>query len=417
MTMKPSGLPPIPLDLARTGPPAFVIVGKTGSGKTTLLNAIFGYDVGKTGTTSDVTKGVTRYVLPRTGVTIFDTPGAGGLDDDAEDSMRGFLQLTVSPSRRSQIPADVVIFLFSHERIARFDLEFFSLVDSVYGPKVLVVKNYKADASEEDNIRNAETIEARCGRKPISVDAKTGTGVDKLISEILQFLPSERLISFNESLLVHRQRADSMARTFALKYAAQAAVLSAEKRVGIGSRLKKMLEEMRQNISQAYVADLILASTPGQIPVTIEDTSGRAAGRFGGGAIAGGIIGIIGGPIGVAIGAFLGGLLGAGTTPQRVRGGANAVVEFLTYARTQTLLMDEALRSPTIALTRGAAQTQRWLRDREAQFRGQVEITRNRVRLSIRQNALEAVLNNPSIRSESEVQRMLSPVVTSVFGA
>jgi small GTP-binding protein len=413
--MKEKQLPPIPLDLARTGPPAFIIVGKTGSGKTTLLNSLFGYDVGKTGTTSDVTKGVTRYVLPRTGVTIFDTPGAGGLDEDAEDSMRRFLQLTVSPSKRTLIPADVVIFLFSHERIARFDLEFFSLVDAVYGPKVLVVKNYKADASEDDNVRNAETIEARCGRKPISVDAKSGEGINELIREILRFLPSDRLISFNESLLVHRQRAGAMARTFALKYASQAAVASAERRVGIGNPLKRLMEEMRQSISQAYVADLILSSTSGQIPVTIEDTSGLAAGRFGGGALAGGIIGIIGGPIGMLLGAFLGGLIGAGTTPPRVRGGASAVVEFLTYARTQTALMDEALRSPAVALTRSTQQTSRWLKERDAQYRGLVEITRSRVWLSIRQNALEGALNNPNLRNESEVQRLLRPVVDSVF--
>ena len=62
------------------------------------------------------------------------------------------------------------------------------------------------------------------------------------------------------------------------------------------------------------------------------------------------------------LGAFLGGLIGAGTTPPRVRGGAGAVVEFLTYARTQTALMDEALRSPAVALTRSTQQTSRWLR-------------------------------------------------------
>ena len=407
----------VPFDVEREGPPAFVIVGKTGSGKTTLLNSIFGYDVGKTGTTSDVTKGVTKYVLPRTGVTIYDTPGAGGLDEEAEDSMKRFLQLAASSSKRVPIPADVLIFLFSHERIARFDLEFFSQVDSVYGPKVLVVKNYKADASEEDNVRNAETIEARCGRKPVSVDAKTGTGIDELIREILRYLPAKRLIAFNESLLIHRQRAGAMAQTFALKYASQAAVSSAERRVGISSRLKKSLEEMRQSISEAYIADLILTAAPGQVPVTVEDTSGQAARRFGGGALAGGIIGIIGGPIGVLIGIFLGGLVGAGTTPPRVRGGASAVVEFLTYARTQSALMDEALRNPSVALTRGPQQTQRWLREREAQYRGLVELTRSRVKLAIQQQALEGVLNSPSVRSETEVQRLLRPVVDVVFKA
>jgi GTP-binding protein EngB required for normal cell division len=414
--MTPLSRSGVPLDTTRPGPPAFVIVGKTGSGKTTLLNSLFGYDVGKTGTTSDVTLGVTQYILPRTGVTIYDTPGAGGLDDRAEESMKRFLHLTAQ-TRPAQIPADFVLFLFSHERIARFDLEFFSLIDAVFGPRILVVKNYKADATEEENIRNAETIEARCGRKPVSVDARTGTGVDGLVAEILRFLPAERLIAFNESMLLHRQRAGAMARSFAIKYASVAAVTSAEKKAGVSRDLKVMLEEMRQGISRAYIADMVLESPTGDVPVTQVKTDTEAAGRFGGGAIIGGIIGILGGPIGALFGAFLGGLIGAGTTPQRVRGGAAAVVEFLTYARVQAALMDEALKSPTVALTRGSKQTQKWLKARQAQYRGLVSLTRDRIWSEIRGQALESTLNNPTLRSPADVERMLRPVVDSIFNA
>ncbi len=405
----------VPLDLARDGPPAFVIVGKTGAGKTTLVDTLFGYKVGETGTRSDVTKHVTRYVLPKTGVSIYDTPGAGGIDDDAESAMREFLQLDVTPDQRRPISADLVIFLFSHLRIDRADLEFFAEVNAVYGPRLLAVKNYEASASETDNLQNIETIRARCGREAVSVDAKNGTGVGDLIREILRLLPPTRVLTFNNSLRTHRRRATEMTRALAIKYSAQAAVVRSEGAHGARSRLNILREEMRQKIALAYIDELEVSRGEDPISLTAEDHPEEALSRAGATAGLGALIGLLAGPLGALLGALLGGIIGAGTTPRRYRGGSEAVIDFLTYAVAQARILDLALHDPEVQLTRGAAQAKKWLQSHEAQFRGLVQMIRRDVETAVRREAIVEALDNPNTTDESVVELLLRPVADSVF--
>ena len=386
-----------------------------GAGKSTLLNTLFGYDVAETGTRSDVTTQVSKYTLPKTEVEIYDTPGAGGLSSDAEGAMRTFLQLEAAPSARKMIPADLVIFLFSYERVNRLDLEFFSEVDAVYGSRVLVVKNYAVHETADDNLRNIETIEARCGKRPISVDAKMGTGIDDLIREILRLLPRQRLIAFNNSLQVHRQRVQDMARAFALKYSAQAAVARSEGSRGVRTKLTTLRDEMFRSISTAYIDDLEISHGRPPVSLTEEDQTGEVAARTGVGAVAGGLVGLLGGPLGLVLGAFLGGLLGAGTAPKRFRGGANAVTEFLSLAWCQSRLLDRALGEPTIALTRGQTQAQAWLGEHRAELQGMVEAARVDVIGAISRRALVEALDNPNTRDPSDVELWLRPVADELF--
>ena len=394
-----------------------MIVGRVGAGKSTLLNTLFGYNVAETGTRSDVTTEVSKYTLPRTGVEIYDTPGAGGLSSNAEVAMRQFLRLRAPPGEKEPLAADLVIFLFSYERVNRLDLEFFSEVDATYGPRVLVVKNYASHETTDDRLRNIEAIEARCGKRPLSVDAKMGTGIGDLIREILRLLPRQRLLAFNNSLDNHRQRAQDMAKAFTVKYAAQAAVASSEGTSEASARLTDLRNEMFRSISTAYIDDLEISHGRPPISLTEEGQAGNAMARAGLGSVAGGLIGLLGGPLGVLLGLFLGGLIGASTMPKRFRGGASAVTEFLSLGWCQSQLLDRALAEPTIALSRGEAQAKAWLRQHQHEFQGMVEDSRKDVAGAILSGSLVEALNSPNTRDPSDVELWLRPVADELFSS
>jgi GTP-binding protein EngB required for normal cell division len=406
----------VPLDLTRSGPPALIIVGRTGAGKSTLINQIFGRPVAVTGSRPDVTQGIDVFTIPKTGLTIYDTPGAGGLDTDTETAMRTFLQLDKSASRRIKIPADVVLFLFSHDRVTRFDFEFFKEVDAVYRPRLLLVKNTKSDESESDRVRNTEAIESRTARRPLLVDALGGSGTSDVIREMLRMLPAARLLEFNRSLEVYRQKAHAMARAYATKYAAIAVV----ERGSVSSRVRSRVEHLRQamyeDIARSYIDDIVISQRLGtSVTLVTEDTSAEATARTATGGIIGSLLGLIGGPIGVVVVGFLGALFGMGTTPRRVRGGSEAAVEMFAYARSISTVLDQAAAEPLLFFTRDPIQVNSWLVEHEPMISNSVSAARKLASSAIARYALAEFLNHPNTLDRADVEARLKPVADDLF--
>jgi energy-coupling factor transporter ATP-binding protein EcfA2 len=415
----PASAPPtvgVPLNLDREGPPSLIVVGRTGAGKSTLVNTLFGRNVAETGTRSDVTTGVAKYVLPRTGVAIYDTPGAAGFNESAEDSMRRFLQLEVPPADRRPIDADVVVFVFTYERITRLDFDFFTEVAGVYGPRLIPVKNYRSGETERDFRSNLELIEARTGRRPIAVNAMSAEGIGDLIGEAFRLLPVKRVLAFNRSLESNRQRARDLSVNFARKFAALGVVARGSQEADVAVRLTGLRDQMVGAIAAAYYDDLRLQVVPGaSVPRVLETFSEEASGRAVAGGLIAGAIGFLIDPILGFLMLLFGGALGAGSAPKKIRGGSAALSDFVAYARVTSDLLGQAMAEPEVMLTMDAERVKRWLDPRRDEFSAKLEHYRKVVDLSIKRQSLGEFLDHPNTRDPSEVESRIGPVVLTLF--
>lgn len=408
----------VPLNLDREGPPALVVVGRTGAGKSTLVNTLFGRNVAETGTRSDVTTGVARYVLPRTGVAIFDTPGAAGFNESAEDSMRRFLRLDTSGDQPPRIDADVVIFVFTYERITRLDFDFFAEVAAVYGPRLIAVKNYRSGETEQDYRSNLELVEARSGRPPVPVNAVSGDGIVALIGDVFRLLPVKRVLAFNRALETNRRRARDLAMDFARKYSALGVVVRGAQEADVTPRITQLRNQMVGSIAAAYFDDLRLQVTPGStVPRVLETFSEEAAGRAVTGGVVAGVIGFLIDPILGFLMLLFGGALGAASAPKKVRGGSAALSDFVAYSRVSSDLLAQAMGEPDIMLTMEAPRVQRWLEPKRAEFAAKLEHYRRVADLAIRQQSLGDFLDHPNTRDPAAVESRIAPVVSAVFAA
>ena len=408
----------VPLNLDREGPPSIIVVGRTGAGKSTLVNTLFGRDVAETGTRSDVTSGVAKYVLPNTGVAIYDTPGAAGFNESAENSMRRFLQLEVPASERQALEADAVVFVFTYERITRLDFEFYTEVAAVYGSRLIPVKNCRSGETERDFRSNLELVEAHTGRRPIPVNAVDGQGISELIGEAFRLLPVKRVLAFNRSLESNRQRARDLTVNFARKFAALAVVARGSQATDVAGRLTSFRDQMIGAIAAAYYDDLRLQVAPGSsVPRVLETFSEEAAGRAVAGGLVAGVIGFLIDPILGFLMLLFGGAMGAGTAPKKIRGGSAALSDFLAYARVTSDLLGQAMAEPEVMLTMDPERVKRWLAPRQDEFAAKLEHYRKIVDLSIRRQSLADFLDHPNTRDPSEVESRIGPVVSTLFGA
>jgi hypothetical protein len=330
--------------------------------------------------------------------------------------MREFLQLDRNQAERTKIPADVVIFLFSHDRVTRFDFEFFKEVDAIYRRRLLLVKNTKGTETSSDMLRNTEAIESRTARRPLPVDALGGAGTQEVIREVLRMLPVSRLQEFNRSLAAYRQKAHAMARAYATKYAAIAVVERGTSSTLVRSRVEKLRQELYSAIAKSYVDDLVISQRLGDpAKLIVEDSTAEARARGVAGGLFGGLIGLLGGPIGMALVGFLGAVFGAGTTQRKLRGGSQAAIEMFAYALGVSAVLDKVAAEPMLFFSQSAAQVSSWLEDHQAEVLGSIAVGRSRASQEVTRNALTEFLNHPNTLDRAEIEARLRPVADALF--
>ena len=158
------------------------IFGRRNSGKSSLVNALTGQDTALVsatrGTTTDpVTKAMEVYPL---GSCLFiDTPG---FDDDEGE----LGEMRVERTLKTVEKADVALLLYEED--GTLEKQWMDLL-AEQGIPVIPILN-KAD-SRRDVASLVLRIERECGRTPVVVSAKEGTGIQDIFDAILEKLPED----------------------------------------------------------------------------------------------------------------------------------------------------------------------------------------------------------------------------------
>lgn len=158
------------------------IFGRRNSGKSSLVNALTGQDTALVsatpGTTTDpVTKAMEVYPL---GSCLFiDTPG---FDDDEGE----LGEMRVERTLKTVEKADVALLLYEED--GTLEKQWMDLL-AEQGIPVIPILN-KAD-SRRDVASLVLRTERECGRTPVVVSAKEGTGIQDIFDAILEKLPED----------------------------------------------------------------------------------------------------------------------------------------------------------------------------------------------------------------------------------
>ncbi len=209
----------------RTRPPVIAVTGVTHTGKSTLINTMFGEKRLEEGLTSDTSDRIVKIRF-KSGLLIYDTPGAGGLEVIYENRTRAFLGLQQLQEDINGNPIQPLVeietidaatynpvtnfgeqklrhdefekpdlFLFVVDVTAgalkREDLYFFRDVASL-GRPVIVIANKIDEASDEKTKMALDLIYRRISRSAIPVSARNNTNIEKVIIQIIQSLPKEK---------------------------------------------------------------------------------------------------------------------------------------------------------------------------------------------------------------------------------
>lgn len=171
-----------------------VILGKPNAGKSSLLNLLLGEDraivTDVEGTTRDTLE---EYInIQGIGLNIVDTAGIRSSEDVVE-------QIGVSKAKEMAEKADLVLFVVDGaSELDDNDRHIFELIS---GKKAIVLIN-KTDI---DQVVNKEEIKELTDAKLIDFSAKTGEGMDKLISVISKmFFDGE--VTYNDQIYITNAR-------------------------------------------------------------------------------------------------------------------------------------------------------------------------------------------------------------------
>jgi len=217
----------------RARPPVIAVTGITHTGKSTLINTMFGQKRLKEGLTADTSDRIVKIRFA-SGLMIYDTPGAGGLNSVYENRTRAFLglkqlgtdingkplepiekietidALTYDPLTNSPVQLlrhedfakpDLFIFIVDIKAgtLRRDDVQFFREVAEL-GPSVMVVVN-KIDELDESAINQSLIfVRETLSRDAIPVSAKNNTNVDKLVSQMILRLPKNCIDVVSETI-------------------------------------------------------------------------------------------------------------------------------------------------------------------------------------------------------------------------
>lgn len=132
-----------------------LLIGATGAGKSSLVNAVFGYDVAKTGMGQPVTQHLEKFVLPEKGLTFWDTKGIEAKDYDATfNQLKNELHEALEKAAKSANPVDElphVAWLCISERSTRVEgreFELLALMRKHKIPTVVVFTQSQREATE-----------------------------------------------------------------------------------------------------------------------------------------------------------------------------------------------------------------------------------------------------------------------------
>lgn len=208
----------------RARSPYIAVTGITHTGKSSLINAIFGEKKSEEGLTADTTSAVVKIKF-KSGMEIYDTPGAGGVEVEWENITRAYLGLKQLDKDLDDNPLPPVsliptidadnydpttdgpkalkryeefekpdIFLFVVDiksgTLKRDDISFFREVAKI-GKPVIVVVNKIDEADSKTLQASLDLIKKHLSRQAVPVSAKTGTNIKELLTRIIKNLPSE----------------------------------------------------------------------------------------------------------------------------------------------------------------------------------------------------------------------------------
>jgi ribosome biogenesis GTPase A len=208
----------------RARAPVITVTGITFTGKSALINKLFGEKKVEEGLIADTTDRVVMIRF-RSGLLIYDTPGAGGLKVKLENVTRAFLGLKqlekdvnwqelepieliptidahnynkatgqpVMLKKHNEFEAsDLYIFVVNIEAgtLQRYDLFFFREVVELGKPVIVVIN--KIDLVGQENVKESiKFIRENLDLEPIAISATTGQNIQELVSTIVTSLPLE----------------------------------------------------------------------------------------------------------------------------------------------------------------------------------------------------------------------------------
>lgn len=238
--------------------PVITVTGITFTGKSRLINRLFGEKKSKEGLIADTTDKVVTIRF-NSGLLIYDTPGAGGINVKLENTTRAFLglqQLEKDVNGKAlepivEIPTidahnynsatnkpvalkkqeefertDLYLFVVNITAggLQRQDLLFFREVVELGKPVIVVIN--KIDIANQESVKECLTyIQENLARHAIALSAEKGQNIQELVSTIVTSLPSNCQTVLGETInkeykkLVRHQEIGIYSLTTAIKVA------------------------------------------------------------------------------------------------------------------------------------------------------------------------------------------------------
>jgi GTP-binding protein Era len=159
------------------------IVGRPSSGKSTFLNRVCGEKVAITSDSPQTTRNAIRGIVNRgEGQIVFiDTPGR-------HNSERKFNKRLLEVSDRAVIDCDLVLYLIDASRPPGPEEDAVAQMLKPLAEKTVAAVN-KIDVPGCDVMRSCEFVSARLPSRIFQISAKTGEGVDALLSGLFSLAP------------------------------------------------------------------------------------------------------------------------------------------------------------------------------------------------------------------------------------
>ncbi|BBD69957.1 GTP-binding protein [Nostoc commune NIES-4072] len=242
-----------------------MVIGLTGAGKSTLINAVFGFEIAKTGTGKPITEKIEEHSHPDSPVTIYDTPG---LEVDEEKIKRTKEEVVkLIAEKRKQDAKEHIHFVWycisdNSKRIQNAEEEWIKDLAKQEVPVIIVLtQTYNPERSELlDFIKNLnlpvdDLIPVLADPFPITNDLKIPAyGLEKLIKVTYSLFPEQA----KKARIAAQAAAQEAERT--ARIAGQAAAQETERTARIAARAaaqeaNKKYRIAKEEVRKAWIAE------------------------------------------------------------------------------------------------------------------------------------------------------------------